>query len=290
MNVLPSGQAVVAGVVGWPVKHSRSPFLHGYWLQQHAIDGIYAPFPVRPDDFDAAIRGLAAAGIVGLNITFPHKKTAFDLCDSADDTAKMLGAANTLVFAVDGLIHGKNTDVFGFLENLRRAGSLGTNRPAVVLGSGGAARAVVLGLRRWGFQTIRLTNRTRARAEAMHEALGGAMEIIDWSDRHAMLAGAGLVVNTTVLGMSGQPPLDLALDDLPAGALVNDIVYTPLETPLLAAARARGNPVLDGLGMLLHQGRPAFEAWFGIDPVAGDAVRQAVADNLSEASRCASSD
>jgi len=281
MNALPSGQSVVAGVVGWPVKHSRPPFLYGYWLQQHAIDGIYAPFPVRPHDFNTVIRGLAAAGLAGLNITLPHKRTAFDLCDSADDTAQMLGAANTLVFTIDGLIHGKNTDVFGFLENLRGADDFATNDPAVILGSGGAARAVILGLRRHGFQTIRLTSRTRAKAEAAHEALGGAMEIVDWSDRHAMLAGAGLVVNTTVLGMSGQPPLDLKLDDLPAGALVNDIVYTPLETPLLAAARARGNPALDGLGMLLHQGRPAFEAWFGIDPVVGDEVRQAVAENLS---------
>jgi len=282
MTALPSGKAVVAGVTGWPVGHSRSPRLHGYWLRQHGIDGIYAPFPIRPDDLARAVRGLAAAGLAGLNVTLPHKEAAFALCDSTDDVAQALGAANTLIFAPDGQVHGRNTDVFGFVENLRGASELSTAAPAVVLGAGGAARAVILGLQQLGCASIRLANRTRARADEVAAALDGDITVVDWSDRHDALGGAGLVVNTTSLGMAGQPPLDLALDDLPGGALVTDIVYTPLETPLLAAGRARGNPVVDGLGMLLHQGRPGFEAWFGVDPVVDDALRQAVAGDLLE--------
>ena len=276
---LPSGKATVAGVIGWPVGHSRSPRLHGHWLYRYGIDGLYAPFPVHPDRLDSAVRGLAAAGLAGLNVTIPHKEAVFRLCDSLDDRAAQLEAVNTLIFHEDGRIEGRNTDGYGFAQNLAAGATVSTEGTAVVLGAGGAARAVTLALRDMGFRHTRLTNRTRARAEAIAARQDG-IDVVDWDERHAALAGATLLVNTTALGMAGQPPLDLALDDLPPAAVVNDIVYTPLETPLLAAARTRGNPVVDGLGMLLHQGRPGFHAWFGVDPAVDDALRRAVAADL----------
>lgn len=285
---IPSGTALVAGVTGWPVSHSRSPRLHGYWLKRYDVDGLYAPFPIAPAQFESAVRGLAAAGLAGLNVTVPHKEAAFRLSDTHDAVARTLSAVNTLVFKPDGSIDGRNTDVFGFAENLKAAGHGGLHGTAVVLGAGGAARAVVLALHQLGIGTIRVTNRTRDRAAVLAADLsrdpagvpGNGMEVVDWAERSAALADASILVNATSLGMQDQPALEIALDALPAAATVTDIVYTPLITPLLQAARQRGNPVVDGLGMLLHQGRPGFRAWFGVDPAVDGDVRQAVAGDL----------
>ncbi len=263
-----SGKARVAGVMGWPVSHSRSPRLHGFWLRQYGIDGAYVPLPVRPEDFTAAVRALPKLGFAGANVTVPHKEAALAACDEVTPLARRIGAVNTLVCRPDGSLFGDNTDGFGFLENLR-AGCPGWRAdagPAVVLGAGGAARAIVAALLDAGCPRVRLTNRTRERAADLAADLGGAIEVVAWEERSAALASAGLLVNTTTLGMTGAPPLDIALDPLPAAALVTDIVYAPLMTDLLLRAQARGHAVVDGLGMLLHQGRPGFEYWFGIRP------------------------
>ncbi len=282
MTGLPSGAAVVAGVAGWPVGHSRSPRLHGHWLRRYGIDGLYAPFPIAPENFEAAVRGLAAAGLAGLNVTAPHKAAACALCCRLDETARRLGAANTLVFGPDGAIEGRNTDAYGFAEALKAAApqAAAGGGPAVVLGAGGAARAVVLALQSLGYGPVRIANRTAAHAEAAASALGPGVETAPWRDRAAALAGAALLVNATSLGMTGRPALDLPLADLPPEATVCDIVYAPLETPLLAAARRRGCRAVDGLGMLLHQGRPGFRAWFGVDPAVDDDLRRAAAADL----------
>jgi shikimate dehydrogenase len=271
-----------AGVMGWPVEHSRSPLLHGFWLKQHGIDGGYELLPVRPEDLETALRSLAAQGFAGCNLTVPHKQAALAVVDHVDVTAARTGAVNTVIVRRDGTLEGRNTDAFGFRENLRSAQPAwhaGTG-PALVLGAGGAARAVVAALLDDGAPEIRLINRSRDHAAALATALGGPIMVVDWSRRAAALANAALLVNTTSLGMVGQPPLDLALDALPQAALVNDIVYAPRETPLLSAARRRGNPVVDGLGMLLHQARPAFAAWFGVTPEVTRALRQAVVASL----------
>jgi shikimate dehydrogenase len=268
-----SGKTKVAGLIGWPVSHSRSPRLHGYWLAEHAIDGAYVPLPVAPEKLEPAVRGLAAAGLAGVNVTIPHKQAVLPLCDRLDDAARRIGAVNLLVFAEDG-IAGGNTDSFGFMANLKAAApAWNAAAPAVLLGAGGGARAVAVGLIDAGVPELRLANRNRARAEQLAAELGGVVTVLAWEERAAALAGAGLVVNSTSLGMSGQPPLDLALDDLPGDAVVADLVYSPLETALLAAARARGCVGVDGLGMLLHQARPCFAAWFGPDPQVTENLR-----------------
>jgi shikimate dehydrogenase len=276
MNAVPrslSGKARVAGLIGWPVSHSRSPRLHGYWLAEHGIDGAYVPLPVAPEKLEPAVRGLAAAGLAGVNVTIPHKQAVLLLCDRVDDTARRIGAVNLLVFGEDG-IAGSNTDSFGFMANLKAAApAWNAAAPAVLLGAGGGARAVAVGLIDAGVPELRLANRNRARAEQLAAELGGAVTVLAWEERAAALAGAGLVVNSTSLGMGGQPPLDLALDDLPGDAVVADLVYSPLETALLAAARARGCVGVDGLGMLLHQARPCFAAWFGPDPQVTEDLR-----------------
>lgn len=272
-----SGSARLAGVLGWPVTHSRSPRLHGHWLEFHGIDGAYLPLPVRPDRFEPAVRALVDLGFRGANVTLPHKEAALALCDAVTPLARRIGSVNTLVFR-EGRIEGDSSDGFGFLENLRQEAPAWRAEagPAVVLGAGGAARAVVAALLDAGAPGVRLLNRTPARADALAADLGGAIEVLDWGDWRSALTEAGLLVNTTTLGMAGQPPLAIELDALPPAALVNDIVYAPLETPLLAAARARGNPAVDGLGMLLHQARPGFEAWFGVAPAVTPALRRAV--------------
>ncbi|MEM7226843.1 MAG: shikimate dehydrogenase [Pseudomonadota bacterium] len=272
-----TGKARLAGVLGWPVAHSRSPRLHGHWLAQYRIDGAYLPLSVAPEAFDEALRGLIALGFRGANVTIPHKEAAFRACDRLSPFAERVGAVNTLVVE-DGVLVGSNSDGYGFLENLRdghRDWDAGSG-PAVVIGAGGAARAVVAALLEAGAPSLTLVNRTRARAETLASDLGGSITVADWQDRATALEGAALLVNCTSQGMSGQAPLDLDLAALPAAALVNDLVYTPLETPLLAAARARGNPVVDGLGMLLHQARPGFEAWFGVAPEVTAELRAAV--------------
>ena len=275
-----SGKARLAGVIGWPVGHSRSPRLHGFWLEQHRIDGAYVPLPVPPDAFEQVLRALPRMGFVGANVTLPHKEAALALADQVEPLALRIGAVNTLVIGPDGVIHGSNTDAFGFLENLRHGlpGFAIAGRPAVVLGAGGAARAVIAGLIDEGVAEIRLLNRTRERAERIASALPGPIRVIDWQERSGALDGAGLLVNTTTLGMQGQPPLAIALDCLPRDAVVTDIVYAPLETALLAEARRRGHHVVDGLGMLLHQARPGFAAWFGVRPEVTAALRAFVGE------------
>ena len=275
-----SGRSRIAGVIGWPVAHSCSPRLHGYWLRKYGIDGAYIPLPVRPQQFAAALRALPMLGFAGVNVTVPHKEAALSVVDRSDSAARRIGAVNTIVAAPDGTLDGRNSDGFGFMENLR-AGVVGWSPkagPAVILGAGGAARAVAVALSDGGAPEIRIVNRTVERAERLSADIGGPFRVYGWAERASALFDAALLVNTTTLGMTGQPPLELALDPLPTTAVVNDIVYSPLETVLLAAARARGNPVVDGLGMLLHQARPAFAAWFGVEPEVTPELRRFVLD------------
>lgn len=276
MTIL-SGKARLAGIIGWPVEHSRSPRLHGFWLERHGIDGAYVPLPMRPDAFATGVRGLVACGFAGANVTAPHKLAAFDICDTVEASARRAGAVNTLVFQ-DGHITGRNTDGLGFIANLRAHGVNPASGPALVLGAGGAARAVVASLQDQGI-TVTLANRTRDRADALARLLPGLV-VIDWAERSAALPDNALLVNTTSLGMAGNPPLEIDLDRAAAGTSVADIVYVPLETPLLAAARARGLRPVEGLGMLLHQAVTGFAAWFGVTPVVDDALRQFVAGDL----------
>ena len=270
-----TGRAKLAGVMGWPVGHSLSPLLHGYWLTTHAIDGAYVPLAVKPDDFADAVRMLAKLGFAGVNVTIPHKQAAMACVDELDDVAVRIGAVNTIVVRRDGRLWGTNTDAYGFLENLKAkhpAWDAGAG-PAVVIGAGGAARAVVVALLDAGVASVRLTNRSRERADALAKDLDAKkIEVIDWDLRAMALAGAMLLVNTTSLGMTGQPPLELDITHLPKEAAVYDIVYVPLETDLLKAAKAAGHPTIDGIGMLLHQARPGFAAWFGIEPAVDQAL------------------
>jgi shikimate dehydrogenase len=276
------GAARLAGVMGWPVAHSRSPALHGFWLAEHGIDGAYVPLPVRPEHLAAALRALPLLGFAGCNLTLPHKEAALAIVDRLSPEARRIGAVNTVIVAGDGTLEGDNTDAFGFIENLRATlpGWRADHAPAVVLGAGGGARSVAAALAAAGVPEIRLINRHRQRAVELAAALGGPITVRDWQERADALAGAGLLVNATTLGMTGEAPLDLPLDALPKAAVVTDIVYVPLETPLLATARRRGHRVVDGLGMLLHQGRPGFAAWFGTTPVVTPALRQAIAATL----------
>jgi shikimate dehydrogenase len=273
-----------AGVMGWPVSHSLSPALHGHWLQRYGIAGTYEAFPVEPDELPSAIARLRDEGFRGTNLTVPHKESAMALVDTIDDTARRIGAANTLVVQDDGTLAATNTDAYGLIENIRadapeQLAAKFSGRPLVILGAGGAARAALVGLADIGATEIRIVNRTLARAEALAGIVADqdlVVRAMGWEDRARALADAGLLVNTTTLGMQGQAPLELDLGTLPADAVVNDIVYAPLKTGLLAAARQRGNPAVDGLGMLLHQARAGFRAWFGIDPEVDDDLRNAV--------------
>lgn len=285
MNI--TGRAKLAGVMGWPVAHSLSPRLHGFWLDALGIDGAYVPLAVAPENLASALRALPKLGFQGVNVTVPHKEAALAVCDSADDAARRIGAVNTIVVGGDGRLRGSNTDGFGFLENLRTGapGFCPADGPAVVLGAGGAARAVVAALLDAGAPEVRLANRTRTRAEALAADLGGVgggpVTVFDWDVRADMLAGAALLANTTTLGMAGKDALTLDLDLLDGAAVVTDIVYAPLMTPLLVEAETRGNPVVDGIGMLLHQAKPGFEAWFGEEPEVGEALREHVLAGLA---------
>jgi shikimate dehydrogenase len=273
-----TGRTRLAGIMGWPVGHSLSPRLHGHWLRRHGIDGAYVPLAVPPDRLEQALRALPALGFRGCNLTIPHKEAALALVDRASPLARRIGAVNTVVVEPDDTLSGDNTDGFGFLANLV-AGCPGWRAeagPAVLLGAGGAARAVTVALLDAGAPEVRLLNRTPDRARKLAAELNGSVAAVPWAERAGALDGAALLANTTSLGMAGQPPLVLSLDALPRTALVTDVVYTPLITPLLAVARAHGNPVVDGLGMLLHQAHPGFRAWFGADPVVDDELRAVV--------------
>jgi shikimate dehydrogenase len=276
-----SGKAKVAGIFGWPIAHSRSPRLHGFWLDRHGIDGTYIPLAVAPENFATAFRALPALGFRGVNITVPHKEAALAQCDLVDPQARRIGAVNTVVVDEGGRLIGSNTDAFGFIESIRRPAQWNAaSGLAVVLGAGGAARAIVVALIDAGVPALRIANRTRGRAESLAAELGGGIEVVDWERRAGALTGAALLVNTTTLGMQGHAPLAIDLSALPSDAVVTDIVYTPLQTPLLRDAAARGNPVVDGLDMLLYQAQPGFEKWFGVRPDGDEALRRFVLDDL----------
>lgn len=276
-----TGKTRLAGILGWPVSHSASPCLHGFWLDAYGIDGAFVPLPVHPDNFETALRALPRLGFCGANVTIPHKEAAWRLCDTLSDAARVARSVNTLVFSTDGSIHGDTTDGFGFMENLRQQVGGGCTGSALVLGAGGAARSVVSALLDTGVSPVLVSNRTIERTRTLAEDLGPDVVIVDWDRREQALASVSLLVNTTSLGMTGHPPLPLSLDTLPGQVVVCDIVYTPLETALLAAARQRGNPVVEGLGMLLHQARPGFRAWFGVMPSVDNALREHVARGMN---------
>jgi shikimate dehydrogenase len=275
-NVLP--RIPLAGVIGSPIAHSKSPALHGHWLKSYGIRGYYIPMEVSADNLAEVLRALPKAGFVGVNVTVPHKEAVLEIADLVTDRATLIGAANTLIFRKDGKIHADNTDGYGFIENLRQnapdwnpaAG------PAAVLGAGGAARAVVASLLDVGVPEILISNRTRIRAEALQHDFGKRLRVVDWVQAGNMLEEAATVVNTTSLGMLGKPELRVPLDGLQKGALVTDLVYAPLQTRLLRVAQEMGCVTVDGLGMLLHQAVPGFERWFGYRPTVDASIRAAV--------------
>jgi len=260
-----------AGVIGWPVGHSLSPRIHRFWLAELGIEGRYEAVVVSPDWLGDTIESFRGAGWRGFNVTVPHKETIMPLLDAIDPVAHAIGAVNTVVMREDGGFEGRNTDAPGFIASLRATCVIQTDRPAVVLGAGGASRAILASLKDAGVREIRIVNRDRSRAEALAASFPAI--VADWADRERILEGAGLLINATSLGMAGQPALDISLDRLPVTAVVTDIVYRPLKTDLLTRAQVRGNPVVDGLGMLLYQAVEGFAAWFGPTPKVTPALR-----------------
>ena len=258
----------LAGVMGFPVLHSRSPKIHNYWMAQHGLQGAYVPLAIQADGLRAALRALPALGFAGCNLTIPHKEAAFAIVDEVSMLARRIGAINCVVARPDGSLFGENYDGWGYIESIREAAPSwrADAGPILVCGAGGGSRAVIAGLIEAGAREIRVINRTFERAKQFEHDFGSVVQAIEWSKRSEAAAGAAMVVNTTSQGMTGYPSLDLSLDALPISALVSDIVYIPRETPLLRAARLRGNPTVNGLGMLLNQARPAFRDWFGILP------------------------
>lgn len=275
-----SGRIPLAGVIGAPVGHSKSPRLHGHWLKTYGIAGHYIPLEIAEPDLQDALRMLPALGFVGANVTIPYKERMLDIADDVTDRATLIGAANTLTFKADGRLLADNTDGYGFMENLRQGAPDwdATAGPVTVFGAGGAARAVICALLDAGVPELRLTNRTRARSEALRAAFGARVTVVDWVKAGTILDDATLVVNTTALGMTGKADLRVPLDGLRPGTVVSDLVYAPLETTLLRIARERGCIPVDGLGMLLHQAVPGFERWFGTRPEVDDALRAVMLD------------
>lgn len=267
-----------AGVIGNPISHSLSPKLHGHWLRRYGIAGSYEAIQVKEDALQDTLRSLPEQGFVGLNVTLPHKVAVMQLADQLTDRATLIGAANTLTFKDDGRIFADNTDGYGFLENLRQGapGWDAKTGPALVFGAGGAARAIIVSLIEAGVPEIILTNRTRPKAEALRADFGARIRIVDWVQSGTMLSDAATVVNTTSLGMRGGQEFRVSLDGLRSSAVVTDIVYNPLRTKFLDAAAEKGCTTVDGLGMLLHQGVPGFERWFGKRPEVDDDLRRAV--------------
>jgi shikimate dehydrogenase len=269
----------LAGIMGWPVGHSRSPSIHNHWIKKHELNGTYVYLPVNPanpDDLKAALKGLSVMGFAGCNLTLPHKVMALPMVDRLDATAKRMGAINTIVVEADGTLSGYNNDGYGYIQSLLVAKPdwQADAGPALIMGAGGAARAVLVSLAEKGVKDIRVCNRTESHAtdlvaafaEDFAQNLGTKLTAVPWDQRHQAVADLALLVNTTSQGMGSNPPLDINLDLLPTTALVSDVVYIPMETPLLKAAKARGNPTAGGLNMLLHQARPAFHKWFGVLP------------------------
>jgi len=269
----------LAGIIGMPVAHSRSPVVHNYWLEEHGLPGRYVLLPVKPERLADALKGLVALGFRGVNVTTPHKQAVMPLLDHVDPMATKIGAVNTIVVEPDGTLRGFNNDGNGFLQSLRdeKADWKPDDGPIVVVGAGGASRAILVALASQGAKEIRLVNRTRETADTLAHLLGGPIEVVPWEQRAQALAGAATLINATTQGSAGKPPLDLPLDTLPRDAIVGDAIYVPQETPLLAAARARGNRTVNGLGMLLNQARPAFQAWFGPLPTITPGLRRAIA-------------
>ncbi len=267
----------LAGVIGHPIAHSRSPLVHGHWLKTLGIAGHYIPMDVHPDNLAEVLRALPKMGFVGINVTIPHKEAVLELADEVTDRASLIGAANTIVFRPDGTIHADNTDGYGFIENLRQSAADWDPAagPAAVLGAGGACRAVISSLLDAGAPEIQVSNRTRDRAERLQQDFGNRIRVIDWVQAGNMIEDAALVVNTTSLGMVGKSQLRVPLDGLHKGQVVTDLVYNPLTTHLLRSAGEAGCTVVDGLGMLLHQAVPGFESWFGQRPVVDQDLRAA---------------
>jgi shikimate dehydrogenase len=277
-----SDRFLLAGVMGWPVMHSRSPLLHNYWFAQLGLAGTYVPLAIRPGALSAALRALHPLGFVGCNLTIPHKQEAMAIVDEVDDVARTIGAISCVAVRQDGSLFGTNNDWLGFLGNVRERDPAwrADAGPIAVIGAGGGGRAVCHALLREHAREIRLLNRTRERADALAAVLGGPIRVLPWAERHDALAGVTMAVNVTSQGMVGMPPLDLRLDALPRTALAADIIYTPLETPFLAAARASGNRTLNGLGMLLHQGPPAWKLWFGVVPEVTAELRELAENSI----------
>ena len=267
----------LAGVIGSPVAHSKSPQIHMHWLKMHGLPGYYIPMDVVADNLEHVLRTLPQMGFVGVNITVPHKEKILEIADLVTDRATLIGAANTIIFRKDGQIQADNTDGIGFIRNLQQSAPNWDPKagPAAVLGAGGAARAVIAALLEVGVPEIMISNRTRVRAEALQTEFGKSLIVVDWVQAGNMMEDAATVVNTTSLGMLGKPPLRVPLDGLRKGTLVTDIVYAPLKTQLLIEAEEMGCATVDGLGMLLHQAVPAFERWFGVRPVVDSATRAA---------------
>jgi len=259
---------LLAAVMGWPIHQSRSPALHNFWFAQHGLQGSYVPLAIPPEQLEAALRALPSLNFAGCNLTIPLKQDAMKIVDEVDITAKKIGAMSCVVVRPDGSLAGSNNDWYGFTHNILefvpdwRADA----GPVAVMGAGGGSRAVVYGLMERGAREIRLCNRTLTRAQTLAKEFGGPITVVPWEQRHDVIEGCAMLVNATNQGMIGQAALDLRLDKLPKTALVSDIIYNPLETPLIAAAKRRGNRTVTGLGMLLHQGIPAWQAWFGISP------------------------
>jgi shikimate dehydrogenase len=272
--------------MGWPVMHSRSPLMHNYWFKQHNLAGTYVPLAIEPAGLGTALRALHALKFAGCNLTIPHKQAAMQIVDEVDALAKNIGAISCVVVRADGTLAGTNNDCYGFIENVRQEqpGWRADRGPILVIGAGGGSRAVCYGLAQEGAREIRVVNRSFDRAKKIAEEFGAPLSALKWDQRHEALEDAAMVVNTTSQGMVGQTALDINLDKLPSHALAADIVYTPLETPFLAAARKRGNPAVNGLGMLLHQGRPAWKAWFGIEPEVTAELRAIMEKSIREGS------
>ncbi len=271
-----------ACVIGWPVEHSRSPIIHRYWLSLYGVDGAYEKEAVPPEAARDFMRSLKQHGYVGANVTLPHKLAALEAADVRDAAARAIGAANTLWLDGEGRLNASNTDAYGFMTNLAEQAPKWNEggRPVMVLGAGGAARAILYGLFQGGASKVLLANRSRARAEELASNFPSRVEVVDWDTRNFAFEGCGLLVNTTSLGMTGQERLAVDLAALPTDAVVADIVYSPLETRLLADARERGNIAVDGLGMLLHQAAPGFERWFGVRPEVTPELRMHVIASL----------
>jgi shikimate dehydrogenase len=268
----------IAGVIGNSISHSKSPKLHQHWLRRYGIRGEYVPLHVESENLESVIRSMPKMGFVGANVTIPHKVDVMQFADQISDRATLVGAANTLIFKDDGKIYADNTDGYGFMANLRQGAPDWDPKsgPAMVLGAGGACRAIIVALADAGVTEIFLTNRTRAKADTLRAEFGARIQVVDWVQAGNVVEDAATLINTTSLGMTGQPELRVPLDGLRPDTLVTDIVYSPLQTPLLAQAQAAGCWTVDGLGMLLHQGVPGFERWFGKRPEVDDATRQVV--------------